>query len=156
MLRNRFLAVWTAMTWAVALPALAAPNFTGEWKLNVSKSEFGQMPPPNSRVDKIAHEGVNLTVVTRQSREQGEFTSESKYTTDGKECTNEIRGSQFKSTLKWDGDALVISTKGKFRDNEFTMVSKWTLSPDGKTLTLNTHFASSMGEGDTRTVLEKQ
>jgi hypothetical protein len=156
MIRNWRLGVAVILTLAVALPALAAPNFAGEWKLNLSKSDFGQMPPPNSRVDRISHEGVNLSVVSKQSREQGDFTSESKYTTDGKECTNEILGNQSKSTLKWEGDTLVIATKGKFQDNEFTVVSKWTLSPDGKTLTLNQHFSSSMGEGDSKIVLEKQ
>jgi hypothetical protein len=141
---------------AAALPLLAAPNFAGEWKLNLSKSDFGEMPAPGSRVDKITHEGVNLAVVSKQSREQGDFTSESKYTTDGKECTNEMFGNPFKSTLKWDGETLVINTKGAFQDNEFIVVSKWTLSTDGKVLTINQHFSSSMGEGDSKLVLDKQ
>ncbi len=153
---NRRLGILAVLTLAVVLPVLAAPNFTGEWKLNVSKSDFGQMPPPNSRVDKIAHEGVNLTVVSKQSREQGDFTMEAKYTTDGKECTNQMFGNPFTSTLKWEGDVLVINTKGKFQDNDFTVVSKWTLAGDGKTLTINQHFSSGMGEGDAKVVLEKQ
>jgi hypothetical protein len=36
------------------------------------------------------------------------------------------------------------------------MKDKWTLSPDGKALTINRHFASSMGELDQKIVLEKQ
>ena len=156
MIRNWRPGIVAALTLMTVLPALAAPNFTGEWKLNVAKSDFGQMPAPNSRVDKITHEGVNLAVVSKQSREQGDFTSESKYTTDGKECTNEIRGNPFTSTLKWEGDTLVVNTKGKFRDNEFTVLSKWNLSEGGKILTLDQHFSSSMGEGDSKIVLEKQ
>ena len=78
MIRNRRLGGLVILTLAVALAALAAPNFTGEWKLNLPKSDFGQMPPPTSRVDKVTHEGVNLSVVSKQSREQGDFTSESR------------------------------------------------------------------------------
>jgi hypothetical protein len=154
--RNRRVVTLAFWALATALPSLAAPNFSGEWKLNVSKSDFGEMPAPASRVDKITHEGINLAVSSKQSREQGEFTSESKYTTDGKECTNTMFGNPFKSVLKWEGDTLVINTKGAFQDNEFTVVAKWTLSGDGKTLTINQHFSSSMGEGDSRVVLEKQ
>jgi hypothetical protein len=36
------------------------------------------------------------------------------------------------------------------------MRGKWTLSADGKTLTIESHFSSSMGEGDQKQVLEKQ
>ena len=151
--RLGILAFWAL---AVALPLLAAPNFTGDWKLNLSKSDFGEMPPPNSRADKITHEGMDLAIVSKQSREQGDFTSESKYTTDGKECTNQMFGNPVKSILKWDGDTLVVSSKGAFQDNEFTVVSKWTLSADGKILTIDQHFSSSMGEGDSKLLFDKQ
>jgi hypothetical protein len=90
------------------------------------------------------------------SGERGDFEWEANYTTDGKECTNEFRGNPSKSTLKWDGDTLLFTTKGRFGDNEYTMTDKWQLSADGKTLTLNRHFSSAMGEGDQKLVLEKQ
>jgi hypothetical protein len=36
--------------------ALAAQlNYTGEWKLNAEKSDFGMAPPISSRTDKIVH-----------------------------------------------------------------------------------------------------
>ena len=38
-----------------ALPALAKPDFTGDWKLNTSKSTFGDVPGPDSMTIKIAH-----------------------------------------------------------------------------------------------------
>ena len=61
-----------------------------------------------------------------------------------------------KSTLKWEGDTLVIDAKGKFGDNDFTLLDKWTLSDDGKILTIVWLFKSSMGEGEQKLVLEKQ
>jgi len=139
-----------------ALPALAKANFSGEWKLNISKSSFGQMPPPSSMTNKITHEDPKLTSHVKQSSDMGDFEFDSSYTTDGKECTNDMFGSPQKSTLKWDGDTLLIDTKGKFGDNEFTMQDKWTLSDGGKTLTIIRLFKSSMGEGEQKLVLEKQ
>src|SRR5262245_61606491 len=88
--------------------AQAKPNFGGEWKLNTSKSEYGPMPAPTSRTDKIAHTDPNLKVTTTQSGPNGDATVEFKYLTDGTETSNELRGNTLKSTSKWDGDTLVI------------------------------------------------
>ena len=139
-----------------ALPALAKPNFSGNWKLNVSKSSFGQMPAPDSATYKIAHDDPKLKSSVKQSGQMGEMEFESNYTTDGKESTNEMFGQPIKSTVKWDGDALVIDSTGKFGDNEFSMHAKWTLSEDGKTLTVAQTFKSAMGEGEQKLVLDKQ
>ncbi len=152
---RRFLVVLAILTIA-ALPLLAKPNFAGNWKLNVSKSDFGRMPAPDSMTQKITHEDPSLTVAVKQTSERGEFEYESKYTTDGNECTNQFGPNSTKSTLKYDGETLLIETKGKFGDNEFTMLDKWTLSEDGKVMTILRHFASDMGEGDHKLILEKQ
>lgn len=139
-----------------ALPALAKPNFSGDWKMNPSKSDFGPMPAPSSMTEKIAHEDPNLTVAVKQATDQGDFEANLKYTTDGKECSNEVRGNPVKSTAKWDGDTLLIDSKAKFGDNDMTINDKWNLSEDGKTLTVSRHIVSPMGEGDIKMVLEKQ
>jgi len=145
-----------AMLLLAAYAASAAPNLTGEWKLNISKSDFGQMPAPSSMTQKITHDDPKLTVAVKQAGDMGEFEFTANYSTDGKETTNTFASNDAKSTAKWDGDALLIETKGKFGDNDFTMKDKWTLSADGKVLTINRHFSSSFGEGDQTLVLEKQ
>lgn len=151
----KYLAVALALI-LLAVPALAKPNFSGDWKVNVSKSEFGQMPAPSSMTGKITHQDPSLKVAIKQSGERGDFEYEMSYSTDGKETTNEIRDNTMKSTAKWDGDVLVIDTKGSFGGNDVTIQDKMSLSADGKTLTLKRHFSSSMGEGDQTLVLEKQ
>ncbi len=139
-----------------ALPAFAKPNLTGEWKLNTSKSEFGQMPPPNSMTQTMTHDDPKLKVAVKQSGEMGDWEWEANYTTDGKECANTFRDNPSKSVVKWDGDVLIFDTKGRFGDNDYTMQDKWTVSADGKVLTIQRHFSSSWGEGDQKLVLEKQ
>ena len=140
-----------------ALPALATPNFSGDWKLNAPKSDFGQMPAPDSMTYKITHADPKLTTVIKQSGQMGEVERQSSYTTDGKESTNEgFQGSTTKSVAKWDGDTLTIETKGQFGDNEFTVTQKWTLSADGKTLTVAQSVKSAMGEFAAKMVFDKQ
>ena len=121
-----------------------------------SKSDYGPMPAPQSVEYKIEHKDPSLTVSSRQVSERGEFEAVLKYSTDGKETTNEIRGNPMKSVAKWNGDVLEIESKGKFGDNEFSVSAKWSLSADGKELTIRQHMASAMGEADMKIVFEKQ
>jgi hypothetical protein len=154
---SRRVLILLAILALAALPALAKPNFTGDWKLNTSKSNFGQMPAPDSMSYKITHADPKLSTVTRQSGQMGEFEMQASYTTDGKESTNKGFGeATMKSVAKWDGDVLSIETKGQFGDNEFTMTQKVSLSEDGKTMNIVQVFRSSMGEGEQKLVFDKQ
>jgi hypothetical protein len=138
------------------LPAQAKPNFSGNWKLNAAKSDFGAMPAPDSRIDKITHEDPDLKDAYTQSGQMGEMTAEMKYSTDGKETTNTVRGNEIKSIAKWDGDDLVIDGKANFNGADVTLKDRWALSADGKTIVIQRHVNSPMGETDQKIVLEKQ
>jgi hypothetical protein len=130
----------------LAAAAFAAPpNFTGDWKLNAGKSDFGQWPAPSSMTQRVTHSEPKLTVAVKQTSEMGDFDTNASYTTDGKECTNSgFQGAEMKSIVKWDGEALTLETKGKFGDNDFTMKDRWTLSANGKTLTCAADQAPSI------------
>ncbi len=155
MTRRSLLATFTLVMLA-ALPALAKPNFTGDWKMNPSKSSFGEMPAPSSMTSKISHSDPKLETSSKSSSDQGDLEFNAKYTTDGQECTNEIMGSPVKSTVKWDGDALLINSKLNFGGNDMTISDRWTLSEDGKTLTIARTFKSDMGEIQQKLVMDKQ
>jgi len=158
-MRNYTLRVFAATLLAVAfgsLQAQAKPNFSGTWKLNTAKSDFGAMPAPDSRTDKITHEDPDIKDSTTQSNQMGEVSAELKYSTDGKETTNIVRGNEVKSTAKWDGDELAIDSKAQFNGADVTLKDRWSLSADGKTITILRHVNSPMGETDQKIVLEKQ
>jgi hypothetical protein len=133
------------------------PNLTGTWKLNVNKSDFGVMPPPDSQVDVIDHHDPVLVVKVTAEGAQGkqEYTLNS--TTDGKEVTNQMMGQPVKSTTAWDGNNLVTNAKLTIQDNDISLKQTYLLSDDGKTLTVNAHIvAGAMGEMDQKMVYEKQ
>jgi hypothetical protein len=155
MITRRFLGTFALLALA-ALPALAKPNFTGDWKLNASKSDFGQMPAPDSMTYKVKHDDPKLV---NDSQQSGQFSMEQHltYSTDGKESTNEgFQGSTMKSVAKWDGDTLVIETKGQFGDNEVNITQKWTLSADGKSLTVVQAIKAAQFEGQSKMIFDKQ
>jgi hypothetical protein len=139
------------------VPAQAKTDFSGTWKINPSKSDFGPMPAPDGITEKIAHHDPELKAsIASSGGPQGDMSYDLTYTTDGKECTNSIGGNEFKSTVKWDGNDLAVDTKGSFSGNDFTAKDRWTLSEDGKTLTVTQHFSSAMGEANMKLVFDKQ
>lgn len=136
--------------------AQAKPNFSGDWKVNISKSDFGALPAPDSQTEQITHTDPDLKMHMAQTSQMGEMKYDAAYTTDGKEATNNANGNVFKSTVTWDGNDLAFDTKGSFNGNDFTAKDRWTLSEDGKTITVQRHLASSMGQTDQKIILEKQ
>jgi hypothetical protein len=142
---------------AASFGLAATPDFTGSWKLNSGKSSFGDFPAPSSMTQKVTHADPKMTVELKMVGDMGEIALNATYSTDGKETTNTgFGGAENKSVAKWDGEILLIDTKGTFGDTAFTMNDKWTLGPDGKTMTIQRHFASSMGELNQKIVLDKQ
>lgn len=156
MFRKATFAVFTVLLAAASLAAQSKPNFSGTWKLNTSKSDFGPLPAPTSRTDVIEHNDPALKVATTADTPQGPQSFTSNYTTDGKEATNKRGPAEAKSTITWDGNKLVVNTKLNVQDQDVTIKSVWTLSEDGKTLTQNVHLSAAMGEADQVQVFEKQ
>lgn len=138
------------------VPSGPRPNFTGVWKLNAAKSDFGVMPPPDSRVDTINHTDPNLTLAREESGPQGSRKYTLKTVTDGTEVDNDTGGPDVKIAAAWDGPALVSTIKIKLQDQDITIKQVSTLSPDGKVLTNKNHLVSAMGEMDMTEVYEKQ
>ena len=134
----------------------AATDFSGDWKLDASKSDFGPMPAPDKLIMKIEHKDPDLKVSTEQASQQGEMKMDSVYTTDGKVSKNKMRGSEATSTTKWDGDALLMVTKADFQGNEIKLNDKWTLTDGGKTLVIERKIEAPQGEFEVKQVLTKQ
>jgi hypothetical protein len=157
MLRHGFklLAVLIPISLAVALAA-APPNFSGNWKANIAKSDFGPMPAPTSASSKIDHKEPSLKVFATQVGEQGESTFEMNLSTDGAETTNQIGPLAFKCKAKWDGAALLVESKAATDSGDLTLNDKWTLSEDGKTLTVTRIVSGPQGEMTIKVVQEKQ
>jgi hypothetical protein len=151
-MKNRFTIVAALAMTILAAGAQAAPNYTGVWKLNLSKSELGMMPAPEIATRTINHNDPSLQISSYQKGAAGEATTELKYTTDGKPAEN--KGS--KGTAKWDGDKLVIDSVRDYQGAELKIHDVWALSADGKTMTINSHLALPQGEFDVTWVFDKQ
>lgn len=152
-----FTAICAAAIVSFGIPAAGAkPNFTGNWKIDAGKTDFGPMPAPEKMERKIAHEDPSLKWSQTQSSPQGEVTSEMAYTTDGKPATNRTPRGETTGAAKWDGDVLAINSKREVQGMEITQAERWTLSKDGKVLTIVNKITTPQGEFDVKLVMDKQ
>ena len=137
---------------AIATAASAKPNFSGTWRLNKVKSNYGPVSAPNRMERKIVHEDPVLKMTIVQANDEGERTLEQVYRTDGSESVNRVGNREVMSTAKWDGPVLVISSeRGDFAQSE-----RWTLSEDGQVLTLVNRVKSPKRNFEVTVVMDKE
>jgi hypothetical protein len=139
---------------AASTGAQQTPNFSGNWKMNQVKSDFGPAPAPDTFTRKIVHAEPSITIDEVQGTPLGEQATSRKMTTDGKEGTFEVSGAQVKATAKWDGRALVVVSS--VPRIGITYNDRMTLSPDGKVLTSTVNLSTPDGAIDVKVVFEKQ
>jgi hypothetical protein len=144
---------------ALASIALAAdkPNFSGDWKMDPAKSNFGGIPAPATYTRKVSHTEPSITVEdTQTGSAMGDQHDTRTYTTDGKEISYQANGADVKAAMTWDGDALQINSKASVQGMDILIKDKITLGDGGKTMTDAVHIASPQGELDLTLVFNKQ
>jgi hypothetical protein len=143
---------------AATLVAMAAdkPNFSGTWKMDPDKSVFGPVPPTASLVLAIDHKEPAISVHQTSSGPEGDRDLTSKYSTDGKETTNDFMGTPVKSKVRWDGNTLLIDSSLDAGGMEVKLSSKWTMAADGKTFTDVVNISSPQGDLEITYMLVKQ
>jgi hypothetical protein len=143
---------WFWLAALTAAPLLAETNFAGSWVLNLSKSQYGNFPAPEVMLRTIEQSGVTLKMSTYQKGAQGEVTTDLAYTTDGQPSVNGAS----RGVARWEGEALVIESSRELQGARLTQREVWTLSPDGKTLTIvNQVTLPDQGQFQVTQVFEK-
>jgi hypothetical protein len=146
-----------AMAATTASSSGGKANLTGTWKLNVAKSDFGQIPPPDSRTEKIEDNEPAIKISsTWAGGPMGDGSMTYDLLTNGKETTATMFGSDAKSVARWDDNALVVNTMLKIQDSDVALKSTYQVSADGMTMNIASHVSGPMGEMDMKMVYEKQ
>jgi len=141
---------------ATLASAADKPNFSGSWKLNTDKSDFGPVPPPEKMARTITHADPSLKYSSVSVGPQGEQKTEASYTTDGKESVNKLGGAEIKGVAAWDGENLTIKYKREVQGMDISFAENWTLSADGKVLTIVNNLSTPQGDFALKMVLDKQ
>jgi hypothetical protein len=133
------------------------PNFSGDWKLNAGKSDFGPVPAPATYTRKVTHAEPSITIDNTQTgTPMGDQHDTRTYTTDGKEIAYQANGADVKAAMSWDGDALQLNSKISIQGMDLAVKDKISLDDAGKTMTDAVHVESPQGGIDLKLVFEKQ
>jgi hypothetical protein len=140
-----------AISWA----ADTHPDFSGTWKADIAKSDFGPMGGPDEQTNVIEHKDPKLKITTTTKGGQRAGTSENNYMTDGTESVNKCGQQDVKTVAKWDGSKLVMSTKLNAQGMDVTVTATYELATDGKTMTISSAISTPQGEFNTKVVFNK-
>ena len=164
MLRKITFALVLAAAFASFSHAQDHPNFTGTWKLNITKSDPGGFGP-TARTDVITQDGATLTDKVTSSARTGDSNYTAVFTINGTKITVPPDSPQATIgmltvedvTASWNGASLVVVVNANVRGQvELTSKDTYTLSADGKTLTIAGHASTQMGDLDSTLVFDKQ
>jgi hypothetical protein len=174
--RNLFMTV-PAMVFSLAVMA-SGVNLSGAWILDKDKSDAPRFGPGGGGTGGGGGQGSapDITLVIRQtdnvlqitrkvSRRGQERSVEQKFTLDGQDNTNpagmgRAGSGELKSKAKWNKDRLVIEGTQKINsprgDFDLQVKEEFSLSADGKTLTVQTTRDTPMGENTSKQVFTKK
>jgi hypothetical protein len=102
-------------------------DFSGAWNLNPARSEI-QSSVPSDPALKVEQSAASVTW-------SGSATTPAIYPLDGRAEKRRVGGSDFSTTTKWEGAALLVNTIVSGPQN-YTVMERWTRSRDGNTLTI--------------------
>jgi hypothetical protein len=145
-----------ALLSATLLLAADKPNFSGTWKMNAEKTDYGKIPKPQNFERKIEQKDPELNVTATFTGQNGPVTTNFKHYTDGRESVNNIRGSEIRTKATWDGNTLVLDSVRKVQNADVTTHEKWSLSEDGKELTISSKTVAPNGDLIITMVMDKQ
>ncbi len=133
-------------------------NFSGTWKLNSSKSKLNEEFSMAPKELILTQKGNDLDVERHSSFQGQDFTTNDKFTLDGKECINPgWQDTQKKSTAVWSDDkkSLKITTKFPMNDGgEMIIVAVYKM--DGSNMVIESSASSSFGDMAETMVYDKQ
>jgi hypothetical protein len=164
MLRKMALAFFVVAALSGVAMAQDHPDFSGTWKLNLSKSNPGDYGP-SVRTDVITQDGSKFTDKVTSSTQMGDSNYTLMFTADGNKVTippDSPQANQGQLTLKditaaWDGANLVLAEDLDYQGQvEIAAKLTFSLSSDGKTLTIADNASTSMGDFNTSLVFDKQ
>jgi hypothetical protein len=138
----------------VVAMAQSEPEMSGVWQLNKQRSNVES----SMAWARVGLTGTTFSVLMRTFKPDGkEEAFDWQFKLDSSESSNLMHGAPMKSHVVREGDALVVRTVTMFGPDALKTVDRWTLSEEGKTLTLEEkHRFRDEPEGTSVFVFERR
>jgi hypothetical protein len=146
---------------ASAMPVVTAqrkPDFSGEWRLNRQASTLSPAvaAAAQSGALKIEHRDpafkCQMTIVLDGKPIETKY----ELLTDGREVTSTAGGRRTVSSLRWDSNALVATSRVEIPNGEMTIVFRYELLDDGRRLRASEQLRGAGRDQDNVWVFDRQ
>ena len=143
--------------------AQAEPQFAGSWVLDRSQSQFpahegrshgapnAQAQPPEVKL-MVEQHGTMLKVTRTMTMGTRERSMTDTLVADGSDQTHQGYRGNVVTRAAFEGDRLVVTRTHTKGERTMSQQSIWTLSPDGRVLTIDTTLHSPRGDRAIKTV----
>jgi hypothetical protein len=154
----RFFRLIAVVLMAAACIAAETPNFSGIWKLDPSKSDFGQQIPPQSAEYVVRHVG---STVAFNYTQDGKTTRVDLVPDNEERVTSTTEETAIWTRAYFSGNVLVIESRERRRygtqaANGVGWSSRWSLSPDGGELIIERKIHTPDRDLDQHVVFTRQ
>ena len=140
------------LLFSIALPGVSGQDFSGTWKLQSQRQEFGSLPEGPAATLEIEHRSG---AVRCTSAVAGSAPLVFDFTTDGKEKRAKSGGTSLLTVAKWEGSALLINTIVSGPSGGYTQMDRWTISRNGTTLTIGREVVRASGRAEATLIYAK-
>jgi hypothetical protein len=148
--------------------AQAEPQFSGAWMLDRAQSQFpahnrqqgpdAQAPTPLITLT-VEQQGTTLKVTRTRTMGTHARSTTDTLIADGTDQSRRGYGGEIVTRAAFEGDRLVVTQthvkKSEQGDRTMSRQSTWTLSPDGRVLTIDTTMHGPRGDHAMRTVYQR-
>ena len=128
------------------------PDFTGVWELKLERSVLRGQAPRRIAME-IEHREPRLVQKIQLTDADGAEKRMTFAYEAGAETTNSLGGAPARTSAHWEGAVLVIESRVKTPCREVHLRDHWSLSDDGRTLTMAHHDDDLAGQ---ISILEKR
>jgi hypothetical protein len=144
---------------AAGAAARSADRFAGQWVLDTARSTKGPGVPPALTLH-VRLDGPRLVVRRVAETPAGPVDVSLTYATDGSASVNRFQqgGAELQATTTtgWDGATLTFDTQIQTPAQPVQQKDRWTVSPDGRDLTVARALSAGGQEFTMTLVLRKQ
>ena len=140
------MAIGTLLLTFQAAAAQSNQDFSGAWNLNPARSEI-QSSVPGDPALKVEQSATSVSW-------SGGAAVPSIYPLDGRTEKRRLGDSDFSTTTKWEGAALLVNTIVSGPQN-YTVMERWTRSRDGNTLTIRRTIVRLRSESESTLVYNR-
>lgn len=133
------------------------PDLSGTWVLDTARSELGEFPgQPDARIDRIQQRGAVMLQTIVMERGGKRDTTTYRYVTDSSRVVNRLDHREIESRVWWEGAVLRLESSMRMLVFDLWTKERWSVAPDGRTLTVARRVKYPMMEGDQTLVFSRR